>query len=491
MVAYGLFYYYYMLADVLRSAISSVPRREFHMTNINLSDHKDGRIHIIGVGGCSTSGLAQILTNMGYRVTGSDMNQSQFTDVLKEKGIPFHIGHDASYVDGATLVAYTAAIKPTNVEFARAKELGLPMLERSELLGLISKDYPTCICISGCHGKTTITSMMALVTKDTPIDPTVHVGGMVEFLSGGVRTGKQDVFITEACEYVRSFMTMHPSHIILNNIDDDHLDYYKDLDEIKQTFVDFTELMPEDGILFANADDANTCDILPKVNHKIITYSLSGNGDYTVANIVYDELGCGAFDVCKNGETLGHIKLNVPGKYNIENALACTALCHEVFGMEVANIAASLEKYHLAGRRFELMGERDGVKIFHDYAHHPTEIKACLAAAKNYPHKKLYVLFQCNSFTRAKTLKEKYAFAFEDADVVMMPDIYPGRDIDRGEIHATDVIKLINEHSNNCLYLPTFADIKAYLLENWQPGDMVITLGSGDVYKQQMILLQD
>ncbi len=461
------------------------------MNSVQLTDYKNGRIHFIGIGGCSTSGLAQILVKMGYQVSGSDQNQSQFTDVLKEKGIPFHIGHDASYVEGAALVVYTAAIKPTNVEFAYAKEHGIPMLERSELLGQISKDYHTCICVSGCHGKTTITSMLALITKDTHLDPTVHVGGMVDFLSGGVRAGGQELFITEACEYVRSFMTMHPSYIIINNIDDDHLDYYKDLDEIKQTFVDFTNLMPADGILFANADDANTREILPKIAHKIITYSVSGNGDYSARAIDYDELGNPSFDVYYGEQNLGRIQLHVPGLHNVENALACAALCHTVFHLDMEHINASLEHYHLAGRRFELIGERDGVKIFHDYAHHPTEIKACLSAAKKYPHKKMYVLFQCNSFTRAKTLKEKYALAFENADVVMMPDIYPGRDIDRGEIHATDVVKLIDAHSHNCLYLPTFADIKAYLLEHWQPGDIVITLGSGDVYKQQRILLED
>ncbi len=459
------------------------------MCSVQLTDYKNGRIHFIGIGGCSTSGLAQILVQMGYHVSGSDRSQSPFTDILAQKGIPFHIGHRAEYVEGASLVVYTAAIKPDNVEFAYAKEHKIPMLERSELLGQISKDYKTCVCVSGCHGKTTITSMLALVT--TPLNSSVHVGGMVEFLSGGVRAGSRDLFITEACEYVRSFMTMHPSYIIINNIDDDHLDYYKDLDEIKQTFLDFTNLMPKDGILFANADDSNTRDILPKVTHKIITYSISGNGDYSACHISYDDLGNPAFDIYHKGENLGRIELHVPGLHNAENALACATLCHKVFRMDIADINAALANYHLAGRRFQLIGEKNGVKIFHDYAHHPTEIKACLAAAKKYPHKKMFVLFQCNSYTRAKTLKEKYALAFEDADVVMMPDIYPGRDIDRGEIHATDVVQLINAHSHNCLYLPTFSDIKTYLQANWQPGDIVVTLGSGDVNKQQMVLLED
>lgn len=461
----------------------------FKMENVNFTQFKDKQIYIIGIGGCSTSGLALILNNMGYNVTGSDQNESPFTGMLKEKNIPYFIGHSEENIKNAGLVAYSAAIKPTNVEFAYAKAHNIPMLERSVLLGQISDQYKNCVCVSGCHGKTTITSMLALVTKDNNLDPTVHVGGMVEFLTGGVRTGNSNIFITEACEYVRSFMTMHPNYIIINNVDDDHLDYYKDLDEIKQTFVDFTNLLPADGIVFANIDDANTRDVLAKCTHKVITYSLKNEGDYNASNIEYDNLGNPSFDIIHNGENIGRIKLNVPGEHNVQNALACAALSYEVFKLSVSEISDALEGYHLAGRRFELVGEVDGVKIFHDYAHHPTEIKACLAGAKKYPHNKLYVLFQCNSFTRAKTLKEKYGKAFADADVVMMPNIYPGRDIDKGEIHATDVVAEINKNSNNAIYLPTFADIKEYLNKNWQPGDIVVTLGSGDVYKQQMILL--
>lgn len=457
---------------------------------IDIADYKNGRIHFIGIGGCSMSGLAQILHNAGYTVTGSDLKQSAFTDTLIKQGFRVHIGHDPALVKGAALCVYTPAIKPSNVEFAFAQQNGIPLLERSVLLGQISRAYEKTVCVSGCHGKTTITSMLALITKDTHLDPTVHVGGMVDFLSGGVRVGGSKLFITEACEYVRSFLTLHPSYIIINNIDDDHLDYYKDIDEIVATFIEFAHKLPQDGILFANADDANTRIAIAKAARPVITYSLLGNGDYTVGGIVFDSIGNPSFDIYKQGQNLGRIQLNVPGMHNVENALAAAALCHEVFHLPIADIASSLLHYHLVGRRFELIGERDGVKIFHDYAHHPTEIRACLTAAKRYPHKKLYVLFQCNSYTRAKTLKEKYGYAFEDADIVMMPDIYPGRDIDPGDIHAIDVAARINAHSHNCLYLPTFQDIKEYLLKNWQPGDIVVTLGSGDVNKQQLILLE-
>lgn len=436
------------------------------------------------------SGLAQILDNLGYSVRGTDARESAFTEILQSRGISVHIGHDEALVRDADLVVYTAAIKPTNPEFSYAMKNGIPMLERSVLLGLISGDYEKVVCVSGCHGKTTITSMLALIMMGHHDDPTIHVGGKVDFLSGGVHLGKGSCFITEACEYVRSFLTLHPSHIILNNIDDDHLDYYKDIGDIIDTFQQFLSLLPENGVLYANIDDENTQKALASYSGALITYSTSEKGRFYPANVTFDEMGCPSFDMMDAGKCLGRVALHVPGEHNMMNAVAAIALAHTAFGVPIPDCAAALAEYHLAGRRFEFIGEKDGVKIFHDYAHHPTEIKACLAAAKRYPHKKLWALFQCNSFTRARTLRDKYALAFDDADVVLMPDLYPGRDIDRGDIHALDIVKRINEHSGNCIYLPTFDDIRQYLQKNWHSGDIVVTLGSGDVNKQQMALLQ-
>ncbi|MBE5759661.1 MAG: UDP-N-acetylmuramate--L-alanine ligase [Clostridiales bacterium] len=461
------------------------------MKKDNLGNFKQDRIHFIGVGGCSMSGLAQILDNLGYTVSGSDMKESSFTGVLRERGMNVHIGHDAALVDGAGLVVYTAAIKPTNVEFARAVELGIPMIERSELLGLISKDYSDVICISGCHGKTTITSMLALIAHDSHIDPTVHVGGMVDFLSGGVRLGASDVFITEACEYVRSFLTLDPKYILVNNIDDDHLDYYKDIEDIYSAFRAFVDMLPEDGILFACADDPQTLDLAKYSKAPLVTYGIHAEADYMAKNITYNEMGYVSFDMVHEGKTLAHFDLNVPGEHNAINALGAAVVAKLALGIDPSESAMDLETYHLAGRRFEFVGEKAGVKFFHDYAHHPSEIKACLAAAKRYPHKKLFALFQCNSFTRARTLKDKYALAFDDADFVMIPDLYPGRDIDTGDIHATDLVNVIEAHSHNAHYLPSFADIKKFIWENAEDGDLVVTLGSGDVNKQQLKLLED
>lgn len=448
------------------------------------------KFYFIGIGGCSMSGLAQILRKLGFDVSGSDARESVFTQALTKQGITVNIGHSREQIEGAEVVVYTAAIKPDNPEYSYAVEKQLPMIERSKLLGMISSDYEEVVCIAGCHGKTTITSMLAKLTKDTASQPTIHVGGMVDFLGGGVKLGDKSFFVTEACEYVRSFLALNPKYIVLNNIDDDHLDYYKDINDIMDAFVDFLSMIPEDGLVFLNMDDENACEAVKRANVPVITYSITQKADYHIRNIQMDQMGCPSFDVIYKDTCLGNIKLNVPGMHNAANSLAAIAVAYSIFSVNVKDAAERLLDYRLAGRRFELIGERDGVKIFHDYAHHPSEIKACLAAAKLYPHHKLWAIFQCNSFTRARTLKQKYALAFEDADVVLMPDLFPGRDIDKGDIHSKDIVELINAHSKNCIYLPTFSDIKDYLLKNWQSGDIVVTLGSGDVNKQQMILME-
>ena len=453
---------------------------------IDLQQYRGQRIHFIGIGGCSMSGLAVILKNLGYYPQGSDINESVFTKKLEREGIPFHIGHDAAHIGGAALIVYSAAIKPGNPEYDAARQMGLPMMERAELLGQISRQFETVIGIAGCHGKTTITSMSALILKECGVDLTIHIGGMVDFLGGGVSIGAYPAFLTEACEYVESFLKLQPTHILINNIDDDHLDYYKDIDAIYAAFEKFAALLPKDGILFANVHDPLVRRLADTCGRKVVTYGFS-DADYTAANITYDQNGCPSFDVVGPKKT-ARIQLSVVGQYNMSNALAAITVCSEVFGLEPKDMAAALKKYHLAGRRFEHVGEKNGVTIIHDYAHHPSEIAACLEAASRYPHKKLWAVFQCNSYTRAKTLKDKYAVSFGDADTVIVPDIYPGRDIDRGEIHATDLVAAIGQNAD-CTYIPTFEEISAYLDTHAQTGDVVITLGSGSVNKETKKLL--
>jgi UDP-N-acetylmuramate--alanine ligase len=455
----------------------------------SLDSFKDQTIHFIGIGGCSMSGLALILKNIGYHVTGSDMNESVFTEKLIKDGVDVSVGHHASHVDGAALCVYSAAIKSYNPEYSRATDLNIPMIDRASLLGLISNEYENVVCIAGCHGKTTITSMIALILQQANIDATVHIGGMVDFLGSGVMLGKEKkYFITEACEYVQSFLKLSPTHILVNNIDDDHLDCYRDIEHIYATFREFVNLMPKDGKLFLSRDDTLAYRLM-ETDYEKIEYGIKDDLGYSVANVSYSAMGCPAFDVLKDGEKFGRIELSVPGAYNMANALSAFSICCEIFGVDVKTAGKALYDYNLVGRRFEYMGEKNGVRVVHDYAHHPNEISACLDGAAKYPHEKLWVLFQCNSYTRAKTLKDKYATCFGQADTVIVPDIYPGRDIDKGEIHATDLVSAIDVNAKECVYIPTFEKINEYLDTHAKPGDLVLTLGSGDVYKQTNKLL--
>ena len=453
---------------------------------INLQDYKDKTIHFIGIGGCSMSGLAVILKNLGYNPKGSDINESAFTKKLSDERIPFVLGHSAENIGDAALIVYSAAIRPGNPEYDAAKNRGLPMLERSELLGQISRQYETVVGIAGCHGKTTITSMCALILRECGVNLTIHIGGLVDFLGGGVAIGDYPAFITEACEYVKSFLQLRPTHTLINNIDDDHLDFYKDINDIYNAYKEYVELLPQEGILFAYAHDALVMRLAGNSGRRVITYGFE-NADYTAVDETYDENGCAAFTVCApHGEA--PVRLSVVGRHNMANALAAITICSEVFGVNLQQAGMALSKYHLAERRFELMGEKNGVKVIHDFAHHPSEIAACLEAASRHPHKKLIAVFQCNSYTRAKTLKEKLATCFGYADIVVVPDIYPGRDIDRGEIHARDLVEAIGRHAS-CLYIPTFEQISDYLDSNAAPGDLVVTLGSGSVGKETKKLL--
>ena len=450
---------------------------------------KGQHLHFIGIGGCSMNGLAMIMHEKGYIVTGSDRVASDFTKHLESLGIRVYIGHDASHIQGADAIVYSAAIKPTNPEMAAALEKGVPTIERSVLLGMISEHFHEVVGIAGCHGKTTITSMLGLILLKAQKDPTIHVGGEVDFLTGGTRVGQSELFVTEACEYVRSFLTLRPTIEVINNIDDDHLDCFKDIDEIASVFNEFVHLMPERGVFVANIDDERVAALVAQSPVATVTYALNQKADFTADDIVYDELGHPSFTVVERGAKVQKIQLSVPGRHNIQNALAAIAVARQL-GVPYALIAEALHGYHLVARRFEFFGEKDGVKLFHDYAHHPSEIKACLEAAQQTPHKKLWCIFQCNSYTRAKTLMEKYGRCFAEADEVLVPDIYPGRDIDTGIVHAKDLVAEIAKNGTKVQYLPTFEQIRDYLQANWQPGDLVVAVGSGDVFKKVRIVLE-
>jgi len=416
------------------------------------------RIHLIGIGGCSMNGLALILKSQGHEVTGSDRERTQFTDALDHEGIRYSIGHTGEYIEGADLVIYSAAIKPENPERMLARAKGIPELERSVALGQISERYDEVVAIAGCHGKTTITSMLAIINAEAKTDATIHVGGYVEFLEGGVHVGNRDLFVTEACEYVESFLTLRPTVALINNIADDHLDYNDNIDAIVAAFERFLALLPEDGTFVACVDDPRVKALADKSDLKVVTYGLTG-GEYTAADIEFDALGNAGFAVVRRGEALGRVQLSVPGMHNVVNALGAIAVSDH-FGVSFPVLAKALHDFHNTRRRFEFYGERNGVKVFHDYGHHPNEIRATLDAATRVPHKKLFCVFQCNSYTRARTLFCNNVTCFRDADMVLVPDIYPGREKDPGIVHARDMVRAINKESDNAVYIPTFEEIR-------------------------------
>lgn len=433
------------------------------------------------------NGIAQILASRGYEVQGSDMNVSPFTQRLCETGIPVSIGHAAGNLGEADLVIYSAAIKPDNIERAAASERGIPQLERSVALGQLTEGYNEVIGIAGCHGKTTITSMLALICDEGNIDATIHIGGYVEFLQGGVKIGSGSRFITEACEYVESFLTLKPTVALINNIDDDHLDYYRNMEHIVEAFKSFLALLPENGLFIANTDDVRVRELYDSFAGKKISYGMK-DAQYTPRNIEYNQNGNPSFDLYNYEKKLCRIELNVPGEHSVINAVAACA-CAILLGAEGNSMTRALSYFNNTRRRFEYYGENNGVRIYHDYAHHPSEIQAVLSAAKRVPHNKLWCVFQCNSYTRAKTLFLGGVTCFTDADEVLVPDIFPGREKDDGSVHARDMVAGINNGGGNARYTATFEEIRAYLSEHATAGDIVVTLGSGDVYKQTDKLL--
>jgi len=462
------------------------------LENINLSDLKNIKnVHFIGIGGISMSGLAEILKNHGYNISGSDMKSSNITERLKKDGIKIYIGHKEENIENCDLVVYTAAVKENNPELKKAKQLGIPTIERAVLLGQITKKYPYSIAISGTHGKTTTTSMISMIMLEANLNPTIHIGGELDAIGGNTRIGGNEYFITEACEYVESFLKLHPYLAVILNIEADHLDYFKDINHIKQAFLKFMNLVPEGGYIIACIDDPNVSSLLSQSSRNTVTYGIkSENADWTARNIQFDVSGCASFDLVQNGNTISTIKLKVPGIHNVSNSLAAAAACHTL-GCGINNIVMGLESFSGTHRRFEVKGVVDNIKIIDDYAHHPSEIKATLKAAKSTSHSKIWCVFQPHTYTRTKLLLNDFSEAFFDADKVIVTDIYSAREIDTGEIHSSILAKEINAKSNNAIYISDFSDIVEYLKENVSPGDLILTMGAGDVYRVGEMFLKE
>ena len=445
-------------------------------------------VYFIGIGGISMSGLAQILIQEGFKISGSDSKESAMTRALESLQVKINYGQRAENITSADkidVVVYTAAVHPDNPEFAAAKEAGIPMLTRAELLGQIMKQYALPVAISGTHGKTTTTSMVSKILLEADTDPTLSIGGVFKDIGGNIRVGQSEYFVTEACEYTNSFLSFFPKISVISNIDADHLDFFKDLDDIRHSFRKFAELLPADGTLVISGDIDNVDEITHDLPCTIVTYGSSDKFDYYPTDIVYDDHGNPSFTAhLPMGKEL-KIKLAVPGIHNVYNALAAIAVS-TVLNIEDEHITTGLSLFGGTSRRFEYKGEIGGVTIIDDYAHHPTEIKATLTAAQNYPHEKIWCVFQPHTYTRTKALLDEFAQALSIADHVVLADIYAAREKDDLGISSRTLADKIVSLGHECNYFPTttnFNEIEKFLLQNCTKGDLLITMGAGDVVK--------
>lgn len=461
------------------------------MIAFDINGNRNKHIHLIGIGGISMSAIAEVLLKHGFKVSGSDMNDSKILNKLRNKGAEIFIGHNKDNVKNPDLIVYTAAVKENNPERIAAKELNIPEIDRAEMLGIIMKNYNKAIAVAGSHGKTTTTSLISLIMEYSDLDPTILVGGELDEIGGNIKIGESDHFITEACEYVESFLKFFPFIGIILNIDEDHLDYFKDIDHIKEAFRKFTNLIPKEGFLIANEDDENVKDVISHVECNVITYGIKNNSTFVAKDISFTKEGFPMFNVEFKGEDIGTFELNIPGKHNVYNALASIATLY-ILGVDPSDIGKHIKRFKGIHRRFDVLGQVKDCKIVDDYAHHPAEIKATLEAAKNYPHNDIWCVFQPHTFSRTKALLNDFVNSFGNADHVIITDIYAARELDNGEINSEILAHMIKESSPDMdiKYIKDFESIAKYIYDNMKPNDLVITMGAGDVYRIGEIILK-
>ena len=451
------------------------------MPNIdNLRKYKN--IHMIGIGGVSMSGIAAILKNWGFHITGSDKSESENTIKLTEYGIKVTIGHNLNDVANADVVVYSAAIKNDDPEICKAHELNIPTIERADFLGEITRCFKDTICISGTHGKTTTTSMVSLCFIEALESPSIQVGAYLKQIDGNYLVGSSEHFIIEACEYVESFLKFSPKAEIVLNIDNDHLDYFKTFDNIKKAFIKYVKLLPEDGVLITNGDDNNCLDLISHTKAQTITYGITNkHTNFFAVNIVFDDDGFPEFDVYHNDEFYERIKLSVPGMHNVLNALACIALC-DFYKIDKKYIKSALAKFTGAHRRFEFKGKINNIaSVYDDYGHHPTEITATAKSLMNKKYNKSWVIFQPHTYSRTKTLLTDFAKALLNFDNIIVLDIYAAREKNTYNITSKDLVEKIISLGKNAKYIPDFESCVSYVKNNIQENDILITLGAGTV----------
>ena len=436
------------------------------------------RGHLIGIGGVSMSSLADVLWGMGIAISGSDMNRNKNVVGLTEKGIPVSIGHKAENITREIeFVVRTAAVHDDNPEIIRAHALGIPVFERTQAWGAISKDYSNALCISGTHGKTTTTSMCTHIMMAADKDPTVMIGGTLPLLNAGHRVGHGNTIIMEACEYYNSFLSLHPTVAVILNVEADHLDFFKDLQDVQHSFREFALRTPEDGYVVANLDDASTMATIRDIPRKIMTFGLSREADVYAENIEF--LGANShFDIMFKGKLFTDVTLHVPGLHNVKNALAATAaaIC---LGVRPNAVKYGLAGFNGAGRRFEFKGKYNGADVYDDYAHHPGELKALLDTVEGLNYKRCILVFQPHTYTRTAALFEDFVTQLKRPDVLLLAEIFAAREKNTIGISSA----ALAERVEGAEFFPTFPELEEELKRKAQPGDIILTVGAGDVYK--------
>lgn len=442
-------------------------------------------IHMVGIGGISMSALAHILIYLGYKVSGSDRCESPLTEKLKQSGVEIHIGHSADNIAASngsavpSLVCYTAAIPKDNPELVKAHSLGIPTLERAELLGRILKHYKFPIAVAGTHGKTTTTSMLSLILLSAQLNPTILVGGELAQIDGNYKIGDEKYLVFEACEYVESFLHFEPFMSVITNVEEDHMDYFSSLNHIISSFEKFARLNSPLGCIIVCSDDKNAATVVQNIDRKVVKYAVNDeNAQVKAQNIVHTPQGRTNFSIIADGKLYAEVSLSVHGLHNVYNALGAAAAAYEL-GISGEAVKKGLESFTGAKRRFESVGTFDGVAVIDDYAHHPTEIESTLKAAQEIKKGDIWCVFQPHTYSRTKAFLDDFAKALSHADKAIIADIYPAREKYDGTIHSCDLAA----KCKNGVYINNFDAIKRYIQKNAKAGDTVITMGAGDIYK--------
>ena len=440
------------------------------------------RVHFIGIGGISMSGIAELLISKGYEVSGSDSRESAITKRLEELGARIRYPQKAGNIPEDTdVVVVTAAIHEDNPELLEAKERGIKVETRADFLGQVMKDYDIPVAVAGTHGKTTTTAMISEILLKADCDPTISIGGILRDIGGNFRVGGKEYFVMEACEYTNSYHSFYPRIGIILNVEPDHLDFFKDINDIRSSFNKYGHNIPDEGTLIINKEINGYDQVTEGLSCRIVTFGSDDSADYHAEDITYDEFARPSFTVC-HGASRRKISLGVCGEHNVMNSLSAIA-CADELGISYDIIKNSLRSFTGTDRRFEIKGKINGCTIIDDYAHHPTEIRATLNAAKKYPHRELWVVFQSHTYTRTRALLDDFADALSIADHVICAEIYPARETDTLGMSGEVVKRRVEEKGTDCYYFPTFEEIEKFIKETVADNDLLITMGAGDVVK--------